>query len=149
MSTSHNGLLALLHRANQLATERFAETLGDSDLTARQVQVLAAIDANEGLSQTEIVAATGIDRSTLADIVRRLAQRKLIERKRSKDDARAYMVKLTEAGRKALADGKPALGSVENGLLATLSAKQRAELLAMLGNVVASGNAKSSSNSGT
>ena len=149
VSTSQNGLLALLHRANQLATERFAETLGDSDLTARQVQVLAAIDRNEGLSQTDIVATTGIDRSTLADIVRRLSKRKLIERKRSKDDARAYMVKLTEAGRKALANGKPALGSVENGLLAALPVKQRAELVAILGNVVAAGNAKSGNKSRT
>ena len=149
MSTSHNSLLALLHRASQLATERFVESLGDSDVTARQVQVLAAIDANEGLSQTEIGAATSIDRSTLADIVRRLSKRKLIERKRSKDDARAYTVKLTEAGRKALADGKPALESVENGLLAELPAKQRGELVAMLGIVVASGNAKSDNKSRT
>ena len=149
MSKSNDGLLALLHRANQIATERFAESLGDGDLTARQVQVLAAIDANEGLSQTGIVAATGIDRSTLADIVRRLSKRKQIERKRSKDDARAYMVRLTEAGRKALADGKPVLGSVERGLLAALPAKQRGELVAMLGIVVASGDANSESKSRT
>ena len=142
MSTSQTGLLALLHRANQIATERFAETLGDGDLTARQVHVLAAIDANEGLSQTGIVAATGVDRSTLADMILRLSKRKLVERKRSKDDARAYMVKLTEAGRKALADGKPALASVEKGLLAALPAKQRSELVAMLDLVVTSSTAK-------
>ena len=143
MSKSPTDLLALLHQANQLATERFKETLGDGDLTARQVHVLAAIGANEGLSQTGIVVATGIDRSTLADIARRLLKRKLIERIRSKDDARAYMVKLTEAGRKALAGGKPALASVEKILLAALPTKQRSELLAMLANVVSSGDVKS------
>jgi MarR family transcriptional regulator, temperature-dependent positive regulator of motility len=149
VSKSNDGFLALLHRANQIATEQFVEALGDGDLTTRQVQVLAAIDANEGLSQTGIVVATGIDRSTLADIVRRLSKRKLIERKRSKDDARAYMVKLTEAGRNALANGKPTLASVEKGLLAALPAKQRSELVAMLAIVVASGTAKSDSKSRT
>ena len=82
MSTTHQGLLALLHRANQIATERFSDALGDSDMTARQVQVLAAIEANEGASQTAIVNLTGIDRSTLADIMRRLSKHKLIARRR-------------------------------------------------------------------
>ena len=141
MSASHQGFLTLLHRANQIATERFTAAIVDGDTTARQIQVLAAIEANEGLSQTRIVAETGIDRSTLADIVRRLQKRKLIERRRSKDDARAYVVKLTEAGRSELATGKPALGSVEKELLAALPVKQRAELLVMLRTVVAAGEA--------
>ena len=125
------------------------ETLGDSDLTARQVHVLAAIDANEGLSQTGLVAATGVDRSTMTDMILRLSKRKLVERKRNKDDSRAYAVTLTEAGRKALAAGKPALGSVEKGLLAALPARQRSELVAMLELVVASGDATSDGKSRT
>ena len=139
MAVSQQGLLALLHRANQIATERFADALGDSEMTARQVQVLAAIEANAGASQTNIVNVTGIDRSTLADIVRRLSQRKLIERRRTKEDARAYAVKLTDAGRRELANGKPALAGVEKNLLAALPAKQRGDLLALLEQVVASG----------
>ena len=139
VSAFHHGLLALLHRANQIATERFADALGEDDVTARQLQVLAAIESNEGLSQTAIVNSTGIDRSTLADIVRRLSKRKLIERRRSKDDARAYVVKLTAPGRRVLADGSPALGTVETGMLAALPAKQRTDFLAALEKVVASG----------
>ena len=139
MSPSPHGLLALLHRANQIATERFAHTVGDTELTSRQAQVLAAIEANEGLSQTRIVADTGIDRSTLADIIRRLQKRGLIERRRTKDDARAYAVKLTAAGRREVENGKPALASVEKALLSALAAKQRAELLSMLLTVVAAG----------
>ena len=141
MSAAHHGLLPLLHRANQIATERFADALGDGEMTARQVQVLAAIDANEGLSQTRIVAETGIDRSTLADIIRRLQKRGLIERRRTKNDARAYAVKLTAAGRRQLANGQPALGGVEKGLMSALPAKQRTELLSMLQSIVAAGEA--------
>ena len=140
MSASHQqSLLALLHRANQVAAERFADALGDGDMTVRQAQVLAAIDGSEGLSQTGIVNLTGIDRSTLAEIVKRLARRKLIERRRTKKDARAYAVKLTEAGRRELAAAKPALGSVDKKLLSAIPAQHRADLLAMLATIVAVG----------
>ena len=129
-------LISLLHRANQIATESFSSAVGDTAITARQVQVLAAIDATDGPSQTTLVNMTGVDRSTLADIVRRLQKNKLIERRRSKVDARAYVVKLTEAGKQALASGMPALFSVEKSLLANLPAKERSDLLAMLAKMV-------------
>ena len=137
MPATHQDLIALLHRANQIATERFADALRGSDLTARQVQVLAAIDEHDGASQTALGLATGIDRSTLADIVRRLQQRRLIERRRTKQDARAYAVRLTDAGRARLADGRPALAAVEKGMLAKLPARERTQLLALLAAVVA------------
>ena len=137
------GLVALLHRANQIANEGFAAALGHSGITARQIQVLAAIDANEGSSQTRIVEITGVDRSTLADIVRRLQKNKLIERRRSKDDARAYVLKLSEAGRQALANGKPALTAVEKTLLAALPAKDRSALVDLLSKMVEAHEARS------
>jgi DNA-binding MarR family transcriptional regulator len=127
-----SSLSHLLHRASQIATERFSRDLGDSDLTSRQVVVLAAIGDAEGASQTDIVEATGVDRSTLADIVRRLVKRGLIARRRSKDDARAYMLKLTEAGRTAVAKAAPQLEAVEQEMLAALQPKQRDELIKML-----------------
>ena len=95
----------LLHRIHQVATERFAKELGDSNLTTRQLAVLAVVGSEDGMSQTDIVAATGMDRSTMADIVRRLQQHGLIARRRSKVDSRAYVVTLTAAGQKALASG--------------------------------------------
>jgi hypothetical protein len=76
---------------------------------------LVVIEANEGSSQTKIVELTGVDRSTLADMIKRLQKNKLIELRRSKEDARAYVVKLSEGGKQALAIGKPALATVEKG----------------------------------
>ena len=72
--STNTSLLHRLHRASQIATERFSSELGDAGLTPRQIIVLAAIAADEGASQTTIVEATGVDRSTLADIVKRLPQ---------------------------------------------------------------------------
>jgi DNA-binding MarR family transcriptional regulator len=87
----------LLHRAEQLAADRFAELAGEA-VTLRQFAVLAAIAENPGLSQSDLVRATGIDRSTLADMMNRLVKRGLVSRSASKTDARAYAVRLTAAG---------------------------------------------------
>ena len=76
--------------------------MGVGDLTPRQFAVLVTVSQNEGLSQTHLVERTGIDRSTLADIVRRMLKKGLLQRRRTKEDARAYAVKLTEEGWRVL-----------------------------------------------
>src|SRR5262245_15904088 len=92
----------LLHRASQVVEEIFATEVGIERLTPRQLAVLVAVAENEGLSQNDLVGRTGVDRSTLADIVKRLKGKGLLQRRRTKEDARAYAVKLTDEGRKVL-----------------------------------------------
>lgn len=92
-------IIHLLHNAGQIADAAFAEAVGEADITPRQCAVLIAIrDAKAPPSQTHLVSATGVDRSTMADIVRRLVSRKLVSRKRTRKDARRYAVELTEQG---------------------------------------------------
>jgi len=79
----------------------------DGDLTPRQLAVLVTVAGNEGLSQTGLVDRTGIDRSTLADIVRRMQRKGLLQRRRTREDARAYAVKLTDEGRRVLKVAEP------------------------------------------
>ena len=129
---ANTSLIHTLHRASQVAEDRLVRELGDIDITPRQLAVLAAIDAADGLSQTDIVDGTGIDRSTMTDIVRRLVKRGLISRKRTKDDARAYAVKMTADGRRVLAAATPIRVRVEAGLLEALPVKKRAELVEVL-----------------
>ena len=125
-------LLHLLHRASQIAEERLTRGLGDTDVTPRQIAVLVVIADREDLNQTDVTKATGIDRSTLADIVRRLVDRKLVSRKRTKEDARAYALKVTDAGRRVLTTSMPVLARVEAELLDVLPAKKRGELVGLL-----------------
>ena len=107
----------LLHRAGQCAEELFQAEIGDVDLTPRQLAVLNAVAENEGLSQTGIVERTGIDRSTVADIVRRLSKKGLLQRRRTKEDARAYAVKLTDEGEKLLRRVSPMAKKVDQRIL--------------------------------
>src|SRR5690606_32646506 len=84
----------LIHRALQLALDIYAEEAGPEGLTQRQFAVLEAVAARSGLTQTDLVKATGIDRSTLADLVARMTTKGLLERERSALDARAKAVRL-------------------------------------------------------
>lgn len=122
-------LLHLLHRAGQRADGLFAHHLGSDDLTPRQFVVLQAVAQKEGLSQIEIVAATGIDPSSVADLVRRLISLGLLRRRRRRRDVRSYAVRLTSEGRHALECGTPAAQATENDLLAAVPAAHRQQVL--------------------
>jgi DNA-binding MarR family transcriptional regulator len=127
----HRSLIHLLHRAGQSAAEIFyAEMTGD--LTPRQLAVLITVAQNEGLSQTGIVDRTGIDRSTLADIVRRLKRKRLLERRRTREDARTYAVKLTAEGRRVLALAEPSAKRVDQRVLDALPSGHREHFIAAL-----------------
>ena len=96
-------LIATLHRAAQIAEASFADAMGSNDITARQMQVLAAIAGTERPHQTRVCELTGIDRSTLSIVCRRLAQKGWVTRVSARRDARAYAMTLTPKGRAVLA----------------------------------------------
>ena len=127
----------LLHRAGQCAADIFAEELAELDLTPRQFAILLTVSQREGLSQTDLVEITGIDRSTLADIVRRMLKKGHLQRRRTREDARAYAVRLTDEGLRVLSAARPKVEAVDARIVATLSAEQRTTLVDDLRTIVA------------
>jgi MarR family transcriptional regulator, temperature-dependent positive regulator of motility len=126
----------LLHRAQQAVEHLFETDMKTNGLTARQLAVLVTVSQNEGLSQTDIVERTGIDRSTTADLVKRLKGKGLLQRKRTKEDARAYAVRLTEEGQQVLRSAEPRARRVDEQILDALPAKRRAEFMGALASIV-------------
>jgi DNA-binding MarR family transcriptional regulator len=122
----------LLHRALQHALDIYVEAAGAGAPTQRQFAVLAAVAANEGLTQTALVRATGIDRSTLAELVARMIVKGLLARERSAADARANTVRLTEAGRAALEAAAPKVAEADARILGLLPEKDRDRFLSVL-----------------
>jgi DNA-binding MarR family transcriptional regulator len=97
---------------------------------------LASVAQKPDISQTGLVEQTGVDRSTLADIVRRLVKKGLLQRKRTRQDARMYAVRLTPKGQGALTAAKPAATRVDQRLLSPLRADQRGHFIEALGEIV-------------
>lgn len=129
----------LLHRALQLALDIYAEELGAGGITQRQFAVLSAVEADEGLTQTDLVKITGIDRSTLADMAARMITKGLLERERSASDARANAVRLTQAGRETLDEARPKMAAADARLMRLLSATKREALVSSLRDLIHAG----------
>ena len=122
----------LMHRALQRALDIYAETAGPTAVTQRQFAVLAAVAAHEGLTQADLVRATGIDRSTLAELVSRMLGKDLIARERSNEDGRANTVSLTDKGRQALQEAEPRALAADEAILKLIPSGKRGGFLAGL-----------------
>ena len=128
--------LHLLHRAGQKADSLFAGHVSNA-LTPRQFAILQAVAEADGLSQTGIMAATGIDRSSTADLVGRLVSHGWLQRRRTKRDARLYAVKLTQEGRRVWSHAVPAARATEQNLLSYLEPTERTAFLKALAAIAA------------
>ncbi len=131
-------ILHLLHRAGQQAEGVFIAESPEDALTPRQYAILLAVETTPEISQTGLVEDTGIDRSTLADVVARLVTKGLLLRKRTKSDARTNALKLSPKGRDALEAVHPAALRADERILAALTPSQRADLIEALQQIVQS-----------
>ena len=127
----------LLHRASQCADETFKHAARDIGLTPRQYIVLLAIAEQPGASQTGLVESTGVDRSTLGDLVRRLEQRQLLARRRHETDARTNALEITPDGSAAVQSAQSAVRDVEQAVIRALGTEGRERLARSLLQVVA------------
>jgi DNA-binding MarR family transcriptional regulator len=118
-------VIHLLHRVSQRADDIFDKEVGDADLTPRQFAVLLSVAESDDPSQTDLVESTGIDRSTIAEMIRRMAKKGVLQRRRSRLDARAYVVRLTETGQRMLKSAEPQAQRADATVLAGLSGEQR------------------------
>jgi DNA-binding MarR family transcriptional regulator len=100
-----------MQQANDVLSSSVADT------TPRQRAVLIALDENGGVCQQTLSAWTGIDRSTLGQIVQRPIRRGLVKRRRSGRDGRPYVVELTNEGQHLLGRTEPLARSVDQRVL--------------------------------
>src|SRR5262245_17974987 len=122
--------LHLLHRAAQLSEEVFVSNI--AGITPRQFEVLVAIGENEGASQETLSRSTGIDRSTLGAIIRRLVLRNLVRRRRTDKDGRTYAVTITSKGQHLRRQVEPLARKVDQRVLAALRENRREQFLDLL-----------------
>jgi DNA-binding MarR family transcriptional regulator len=129
----------LIKRCAQYFGDLYAHEAGASDLTKQQFTLLAALEHNEGASQTTLVEVTGIDRSTLAEMVRRMLEKGLLSRERTEEDQRANSVAISPLGRKALRSARTASERAEKALLDALPLAERPRFVRLLAQVAGAG----------
>jgi DNA-binding MarR family transcriptional regulator len=126
----------LLRRCQQRAVDLFVEEvtrdLGEHGPTPRQFAVLLCVHQRPGINQTDLVRMSGIDRSTLTEILRRLIDRGLIRRERTQADLRTNALFVTEPGEKLLRRALPAVMRAQRRIMAPIPADRVDDVLAAL-----------------
>jgi DNA-binding MarR family transcriptional regulator len=104
--------------------------------TSPQFAVLHAL-AHEGpLNQTALRSKARLDRSSAADVIRRLVARRLVSQVRDPADARRKVVRLTNAGRAVYAEATGRAQRVNEAMLDGMAGPDRATLTGLLNSLL-------------
>ncbi|WP_052730240.1 MarR family winged helix-turn-helix transcriptional regulator [Sphingomonas sp. SRS2] len=114
----------LLRRNHQRSFDIFTRHVGD-DVTRQQIALLLALNQCPGASQRELVEATGIDKSTLKEMLSRMIARGWVDRERDKQDSRAWTMRITALGEALLIDRADKLRAAQREILEPLSKEDR------------------------
>ena len=92
----------LIRRLDSRAASLYEKFTAQSDLTPRQFGVLLTLFQAGPLPQTELGNRLHLDRSTLGEMLQRMVERGLVERRAHERDRRAIEIVLTRTGKAGL-----------------------------------------------
>lgn len=123
-----------LRRAQLAVFADFANAMraADTPLTPGEFGILQIVATNDGLTQTALARALGVDRSTLVPVLNRLEEARLIERRKSPTDRRAHALALGPDGARLIERYETLVRAHEARLLAPLSSGERRQLIRLL-----------------
>ena len=122
----------LLRRLHQIHYALFFEECAGYDITPVQYGLLTTLSLNPNLDQNSLARELGIDRTNVADVLNRLARRGLVERRRSPNDARMVLVRLTRAGDRLTRKMYRPMQRAQKRLLSPLLPQERNTLMITL-----------------
>jgi DNA-binding MarR family transcriptional regulator len=100
-----------------------------NEITPRQFGVLLTLHQQGTLTLTELARQIRVDRSTLGEMINRMAERSLITKRNNGNDRRSAEVLLTPAGRNVLLEIVAGAAQLQGALLAPLPAEDRAHFM--------------------
>ena len=124
--------LFLLKRLGFAAKQRSLDEFEKFGLGPYHYAILAVLDEGAPETQSAIADALGYDRGTLVGLLDELEEKNLVERKRSPEDRRRHMVRITADGGRTLAKFRALNKRLEDEFLAPLDAEQRESLHTLL-----------------
>ncbi|OEU88034.1 DNA-binding protein [Streptomyces abyssalis] len=130
--STHPGHLA---RRLQQAHSLLWGAMVSEETTSPQFAVLNALEEKPGMDQRTLSEHVHLDRSTIADLVARLAGRELLERVRDPEDGRRNVLKLTEDGRRLHRKLVTRTARMNRVFLAPLDGEEQETLLRLIARV--------------
>ena len=111
----------LLKHAQLRYGQLSAAALEPLGITGRQAAMLVVIDGPEALSQQEIAAELGVDRTTMVALIDEVVAHGLVVRRQHVADRRRNVVELTDVGRSTLRKANARTAEADREFLAPLS----------------------------
>ncbi len=97
-----------------------------------QARVLTMLSMQEGISQKDLAFLLGIRPQTLGEMLQKLEERELVERKKSEVDGRIIQVYLTDEGRSRAAEIAERRSLVAADMFSVLDEAEKEQLLVIL-----------------
>jgi DNA-binding MarR family transcriptional regulator len=127
----------LLRRAHQRASAIFAAELGEAfQITPTQYAALVKLHDLGAQSQNHLGRLTAMDPATIQGVIKRLEERKLIERSGDPGDRRRATLRLTASGEALVSTMIPGGIRVTAATLAPLDDAERRAFLALLAKLI-------------
>jgi DNA-binding MarR family transcriptional regulator len=117
---------------------RTGEALDSIGLTPALFAILNVLGAREGAIQQQLSSDMAIDPSAMVKLINELETAALAERRRRPGDRRAWEVRITPKGRRALEQARRLATQVQDEVLGGLSDADRRQLLTLLRRALAS-----------
>ncbi len=115
----------LIRRLHQIHSAIFYEECAEFGITPVQYGLLTVLSTNPNSDQVALGNMVGIDRTNVADVLRRLERRGLIARTASRTDRRKLLARLTREGERLVEAMHPAMAHAQDRLLETLGKRER------------------------
>jgi DNA-binding MarR family transcriptional regulator len=128
----NNHLGYFIRRIQVWVFQDFMRALASVDVRPAQYSVLAVVEANPGLSQSDIAEFLGIERARFVRLLDRLEKRDLVERRPSPTDRRSHALHLTREGQRTLKRVKALAAEHEAQLAAKLGPEKHKLLIELL-----------------
>ncbi len=121
-----------LRKAQQRATQIFAEVMAEHDVTPTQFAALAKLDDLGAISQNQLGRLTAMDPATILGVVGRLYRQNWLRARPSVEDQRLMLIELTAEGQARIKLMKDKAARVTKQTLAPLSADEAQTFNALL-----------------
>lgn len=131
----------LVRRLNQIHYALFFEECREFRVTPVQYGLLTALFIRGRLDQVSLAEELGIDRTNVAEVLKRLSARGLVRREENPADRRARLASLTPKGKTLTSSMFGAMQRAQDRFLAPLSQVERDAFMATLVRLIEANNA--------
>jgi DNA-binding MarR family transcriptional regulator len=126
----------LIRRLHQIGASLFFDLCQSESITPLQVGLLTALSMNPWLDQKAIGRELSLDRTTTAEVLKRLSEKGLVETRVNPDDRRSRLSVITKKGMKLISELQESIHRSQELLLEPLPAEERVVFMRLLSQLV-------------